>query len=419
MNKSATSKILSLLLLICVTASLLNIIFHLASNEYVTETAIYAQENESVTFKSVYVRNEEVIRYTGGGVVSYSVPDGGKLGKGSAYAEIYADESQINIKQQISELEGQLELMNKIQNQGTIESAQPANISEQINQKYINIINSREKGYIENISKSTNELIVLLSTYQLVTDDSINFSKRVNDIKTQIASLKSSETVPLDTLVSDRSAYFVSYADGYEDTLSMDELSTITPELIEKVKDKNVVEDKQIVGKLISGYEWYAVGVIDNKDVQFAIDEDVKLKFQSASDTIDGTIYDIRNTKDADKKIVVVKCKDVTRELVQRRTELVEMIKGDGEHKGIKVSRRAIRFKDVEEVVVDENTGKEITKTENCKGVYVKLGEQINFKKLDVIYEGDNFVLSSINAGNSYLSLYDDIVVEGVDTVEN
>ena len=96
---SATSRILSVLLLICITTSLLSVIIHLNDEEYKTETATYAEADDSVSFKAIYIRNEEVVRYSGNGVVSYEVPDGGKLGKGSVIAEIYADESQIDVKQ--------------------------------------------------------------------------------------------------------------------------------------------------------------------------------------------------------------------------------------------------------------------------------------------------------------------------------
>ena len=51
--------------------------------------------------------------------------------------------------------------------------------------------------------------------------------------------------------MSDRSAYFVSYADGYEEELTMDKLSSITPELIGSVKDSGPVDEGNIVGKLI------------------------------------------------------------------------------------------------------------------------------------------------------------------------
>ena len=411
--KSATSRFLSILLLVCVAASLVSIVYNMKSDDYKTETAFYAQADDSISFKAVYVRNEEVLTYGGAGVVSYSVPDGGKLGKGSVIAEVYADESQIDIKQQLSDCDNQMALLEKIQNPGTVESAQPANLSELINEKYKTIINAREKGNISDISSDSDELVVLLSTYQIITNEATNFSKRLNDVKTQVSQLKSTEMIPLDTIVSDRAAYFVSFADGYEDTLSMDKLSTITPELINGVEDGKTTGDSRIIGKLIDGYEWYAVGVIDNTDIQFSIEDSVKLKFRSTSETISGIITDIRDTKTAGKSIVVVKCSNITYELVQHRTEQVEMIRG--EYEGIKVPRKAIRFKDIEETIVDEETGIKTKQVVNCKGVYVKLGEQINFKKLDVVYEGDNFVLSAMNAGSDYVSLYDDIVVEGVD----
>lgn len=411
---SATSRILSILLLVCITASLLSIVIHLNDEEYKTETAIYAEADDSVSFKAVYIRNEEVVRYSGNGVVSYAVSDGGKLGKGSVIAEIYADESQIDVKQKIDDINNQLNILKKIQNPGTIESAQPANLATLIDEKYRSIISDRESGNIEDISSKRDELAVLLSTYQLVTDAASDFTKRINDLNTQITQLKSTETVSLDSIVSDKSAYFVSYADGYEEQLTVDKLSSITPELIGSVKDSGPLNEGDIVGKLIEGYEWYAAGVIDNREAKFAIDEDVTLKFQSTSDTVEGTVYDIRDTKLPGQSIVIVKCDEITYDLVQHRTEQVEMIKGEGEHEGIKVSRKAIRFKDIEETVIDEKTGKKTTKTVNCKGVYVKLGEQINFKKLDVIFEGNNYVLSSMNAGSDYVSLYDDIVVEGV-----
>lgn len=110
---SVTSKILSILLLICLTASMLSIIYNMNSDSYKTETAIYAQADDSVSFKAVYVRNEEVIDYNGSGVISYAVPDGGKLGKGSVIAEIYADESQIDIKQQLAQLDNEMEIIEK------------------------------------------------------------------------------------------------------------------------------------------------------------------------------------------------------------------------------------------------------------------------------------------------------------------
>ena len=72
--------------------------------------------------------------------------------------------------------------------------------------------------------------------------------------------------------------------------------------------------------------------------------------------------------------------------------------------------RSAIRFKELEETSTNVLTGEETTTKVNYRGVYVMDGETVTFRKLDVIYEGDDYVLSSLNAGDGYLILYDSII---------
>ena len=77
--------------------------------------------------------------------------------------------------------------------------------------------------------------------------------------------------------------------------------------------------------------------------------------------------------------------------------------------------KNSIPFKELEETSTNVLTGEETTTKVNYRGVYVMDGETVSFRKLDVIYEGDDYVLSSLNAGDVYLILYDSIIVEGID----
>ena len=47
----------------------------------------------------------------------------------------------------------------------------------------------------------------------------------------------------------------------------------------------------------------------------------------------------------------------------------------------------------------------------------MKVGEKVDFKKLDVLYRGDGFVLSNArdDSETQYLKLFDEIIVEGKD----
>ena len=92
----------------------------------------------------------------------------------------------------------------------------------------------------------------------------------------------------------------------------------------------------------------------------------------------------------------------------------VELIKGT--YRGLKVPREAIRFADVKQVTGEDENGQPIEETVSTKGVYILKGEQVEFKTIDVIYEGGDYVLSKIHENEpDYLALYDDILLEGVD----
>ena len=80
-------------------------------------------------------------------------------------------------------------------------------------------------------------------------------------------------------------------------------------------------------------------------------------------------------------------------------------------------SFEAIRFVDVTETV-DDGNGNVSEKVSNYKGVYIRKGEQILFKRIEVVYEGTDYVLSKPMNDDEYLALYDDILIEEVEKNE-
>ena len=205
--------------------------------------------------------------------------------------------------------------------------------------------------------------------------------------------------------------------DGLESVLTAENLANITPEQIQDITKKSsennlqTNQDQNTVGKSIAQYGWYMLGIIDNQDQKYQVGDSVKIRLMTSSATADATIQELRNTGEDGKVMVVLYSDMLTSDFVQNRTENVEMILG--EYEGIKVPRSAIRFKDVEE------TGEEKTQTVNSRGVYVQDGEKVEFRRLDVVYEGKDYVLSKLNAGDGYLMLYDSIIVEGIDANGN
>ncbi|MDE5569550.1 MAG: hypothetical protein K2J47_08105 [Ruminococcus sp.] len=413
-NKSDSGFIVKLLrngVLILLLIVFISIVYNFNNKQMATETALMSEAVSSKDFKGVFIRAERVVTFSGNGVLSYNVADGGKVGSDTVIAEVYPDDTQIGRNREINRLEKKLAILKKIQNPGTFESAQPASLSENIGESYRSLIYSRDMHNYDELRNEMENLLVQMSTYQIITKSVTGFEQQITDINAELAEIKAESITPSELVSSKESAYFVSYCDGYESELTPDRLDEITIADINSITDRRS-NDNTIVGKMIDGYSWYLAGVVDNSRKEYAAGNYVQIKFDSSDETFDAVINSVRDEGDPEQSIIIIECSQFNYDLVQHRAENAKLIKG--EYSGLKVPRESIRFDDIEENVYDENgevIGSAIT---NYKGVRILKGEQIVFKKIDVIYEGSDYVLSRVHDNDSgYLALYDDIITEG------
>lgn len=406
-------KLLRNFVLVLLVVMFVSIVLNFRTKESPTETALMDEAVFSVKLKGVFIRTEEPVKFSGNGVLSYNVDDSGKVGMGTVIAEVYPDDTQIAINSEIERLNRKLDILKKIQNPGTLESAQPSSLSESIEENYRSLVYARDMKDYSSLEDIVENLLVQMSTYQIITDETENFNGQVSDINIKLDELKKNSVTPTETITAEKPGYFVSYCDGYEEVFSPEKLSSITVSSLNEVKDEKS-RDKTVVGKLIDGYHWYLAGIIDNSRHSYNVGESVQLRFESSADTFDAVITEIRDEGNTAESIIIAECSQFNYDLVQHRAENAEVIKGT--YSGLKIPREAIRFADIEETEEDED-GNEVTSVTNYKGVYIKKGEQIVFKKIDVIYEGGSYVLSAVYDNDpSYLALYDDIMIEGVDS---
>lgn len=416
-NKSDSGIIVKILrnaVLILFFIIFISIVYNFRNRESTTESALMAEATASRTFRGVFIRDEQVRRYSGNGVLSYNVSDGGKLGMGSIIAEVYPTDAQISINREINRLEKELYILEKIQNPGTLESAQPLSLSASIEENFRNFIYCRDMKDYETVKSDIDTLLVEMSTYQIITNEVTDFNQQIADINAELEQLRQQSVQPIEIILSERPAYFASYCDGYEEILSTATIGQLTVEQIKGIVDKKE-NDSTVVGKLIDGYSWHLAGIVDNSRKDYETGKWVTLRFETSADTYDAEIVEIRDEGNPEESIIILECSQFNEELVQHRCETVELIKGN--YRGLKVPREAIRFKDIQEEPSDESgEGETVSESINYKGVNILKGEQVEFKKIDVIYEGSDYVLSAVHEDDkSYLSLYDDIMIEGVE----
>jgi len=410
MNSGTLSAVL-ILVAVLIIMTVVNVIVKQFNQNYETETALLSQGLDSEQVQGVFIRNEKIITYNGSGVISYEIPDGGKIGTDGVIANVYSSENQIEIKQKIASLQHELYLLERISNPGTTQTAQPSNIAELFTQNYKTYLRQREQHILDDMQATREEMLVLLSTYQLITGKDNSYAEKMQAIRSEIRALQKSQEAPLDVITADSAAYFVSYADGYETELTLSDVNALTVSQLKQVQEGNVQPNPAAVGKLIDNYQWVLAAIVDNSEKKYKTGDTLTLKFTSASETASGKITSVND--EGTQSIVCITCEEMNYNLVQHRTENVELIKG--EYQGIRVPRQALHFRSLTEEVKDEETGKITQVTNKYRGVYVLDGEQPEFRKLDVIYEGTDYVISAQRPEKSYLALYDSIITKGID----
>ena len=89
--KTLRNVVLVLLLIIFVS-----IVYNFRNRESDTVSALTASAVSSKEYKGVFIRDEEILLYSGNGVLSYNVADGGKVGSDTIIAEAYPDDEQLS-----------------------------------------------------------------------------------------------------------------------------------------------------------------------------------------------------------------------------------------------------------------------------------------------------------------------------------
>ena len=192
-NKSESSfvvKSLRNLVLVLLFIVFISIMYNFQNKGVTTETALLSDAIFSEEIQGVFIREETPVTYSGKGVLSYKVEDGGKVGKKEVIADVYPNDEQITRNREIAKLERELAILEKIQNPGTLESAQPAGLSVNISESYRSLLYSRDMKDYDTLRDEMENLVVGMSTYQIITQQVTGFNQQIIDINANLAELK-------------------------------------------------------------------------------------------------------------------------------------------------------------------------------------------------------------------------------------
>ncbi|MFT3951376.1 MAG: HlyD family efflux transporter periplasmic adaptor subunit [Oscillospiraceae bacterium] len=395
--KSATGKVLIGLVSLFFMFMVFSQVYFMFKNHRDTAEAVVTTVKEDIPFTGIIVRDETVLTYDGTGTLDYLCADGSKVMEGTHIAEVYGTADAVYARKRAEALQVELNNLKRAQNPGMKIAAQPETLLSGINDAYESLSQSIQRGTLDDIESSRQNLIFLSDVYNYVIGTDTDYSAKIQELKDEISTLKSKYANPRDSVVTEKAGYFIGYADGYEKTLTQESVSALTADDIRGIIAGKETAPANAAGKIADSYSCKITGIINTPNT-FISGDNLKLMLGSSEKLYDVTVDSIKSVSDNGDCIVVLDCQSIDEALVKARVQKMSLV--FGEFTGIQIPRSAIHFRGEE------------------KGVYVLSGENVTFKKVDVIYQNEDFVISRNTADEDYVLMYDQILLEEVDEDE-
>ena len=190
---------------------------------------------------------------------------------------------------------------------------------------------------------------------------------------------------------------FTAAVDGFE-SLTPDMLDDLTPDGVRGLASEKENVSAGDFGKLITAKKWYYAAVMTAEDAaRLSVGAETTLDFgRHSADALSATVRSISEPSDGECAVVFTVTSGVAETAALRETGCEVVFSS---HTGLRVPLRAIRFIDSDEGQVPV--------------VYVITAERMEMKRVEILYETDDYVILARGTGKNALRAGNEVIVDG------
>ncbi len=401
-SKDRLLKILAVLAAVVIIVFFAAEMYSIANKSFTTQTVYEQTVLETVDAKMYIIRDESPLTALASGVTVPLAKNGERVSKGSTIAAIFPSEASAENYVKVKALEQKLETYKKINGQLKLANVDINKLNSEINNDFNALLNAVYENDFSNLGDDKLSFAEKLSRKQISLGKEVDCATQIAELENEISVLQSS-TTPTEILAAEEAGYFVSELDGYENYLTSADIEFLTKEKLDEAfnAEKSSIPEGTI-GKIIDGYNWYVATVVETAKVsELSKGSSVSLIFNnSENEKIKTYIHQVKALED-NESLVVFRCNLMNDSLTDLRIVDGKIVVN--EYTGLKVNRDAVRLDE------DGNSG-----------VFVRRGNIVNFRSVNIIYSEDSFIIASKPSENSgikleytHLKLYDEVIISG------
>lgn len=381
---------------------------------YEYETVIQYQMTDSMEAEGVALYQETPIQ--GSGMLGYLVKDGERVSSGTSLAEVYTSSEQAKSSVRLSEIDGQIDLLQKSQNTA---STKIDVLMAQRSTAIYNLLDSIDKNKWNTIPSLQKDYLLAQNKLQITTGEIGNFNPLIEQLQQEQTQINTQLT-GLETIKSPAMGYFVSAENTQLLNVDKAQILAMSAQELQNAMQEGVTKNMDgLVGKIISGYTWQFCGVcsIENSE-RFEKQKTVRISFPGKmEEPLTANVVSIE--KDTDNGIAkfVLQCDYVNADVLKLGKETAKI--DFATYTGLRVNANAIRYVREQPDKADSEQQPSNAEGENyVPGVYVKYGNLARFRRIKEIYRDNTgtYILVPTDGGlgkESEVRLYDEVIVAG------
>ena len=361
-------------------------IINLFGEDYTTYAAGITTEKTVVSYNGYLFKDEKVLTCDNTGIVDYLVPDGTKVGKGQQVANVY--EKNASEQSYISRIDSYISIFENSTGKN-VENLDYSEKNQENTDTYNTIAKLLAGGNSTELEYNINKLLVGMNIVdEIKAIDGLGDNGGLTEREQTLESLRAEKQKvfaqsgnSIACTVSEP-GYFFSETDGCEGYFTIDAADNITHETYNSLVDI-AMSPKTVAGaygKLGDSSQWKLVMAIDKNDLKhFATEQTYNAVF-SENNGVELPLYleKIVRGGAADDPLLVFSCDRLPKNFSFDRCQSVS----------ITVSTQSGIYVPKDVVIRDEGR----------IGVYILRGSVVQFRHIDIVYEGSDYYLVNPNA---------------------
>ncbi|GFI71049.1 hypothetical protein IMSAG250_00236 [Clostridiales bacterium] len=403
LSKSAKQKILIAVIILLIVGFVIGECISVLSVNIETQTATATTVYDTIETRAVVIRDEKAVGAISG-ITIPAVEDGEKVNAGGEIAMSFSSAENAERYSNFRVLEEKHKYYTDLENTsiGNVTDLEllEKNILDDVN-SYIRAAGRNDINAADDLALNVNDD---LTKRAILVGETVDFSPVISDIEGRISQIDLSSCKPTGYVTADKAGFYSKYTDGCENMIDYSKVKRMSIEdfnacLNNAVSAKGSTSDG---GKVINSFIWYFACVVSAEDVAGLRDGyNAQVVVKSTDTELKCTVVKGADVAlSADQTLLILSCNEMDKNISSMRLEDIEIrVKS---YTGIKVNSSAVHDKDGE------------------KGVYALVSNIAKWRRADVLYTGDGYVILSYDDPDvqNGIKLYDKIIIRGRDVYD-